>query len=146
MTKEELKEIEERCNKATPGPWKTLPPDSVNPYWYITRRQGEDEVFYIACFFNGKEDAEFVINSREDIPKLMSYIKDLESQIPRWIPVEERLPKNSGYYLCWDIGIMESDSAYSFTYYFDKNLKEFAKGADVLITHWMPLPKGPEEK
>ena len=44
------------------------------------------------------------------------------------------------------VGIMESDSAYSFTYYFDKNLKEFATGADVLITHWMPLPKGPEEK
>ena len=103
MTREELKEIEERCNKATPGPWKTLPPDSVNPYWYVTRRQGEEEGFYIACFFNGKEDAEFVINSREDIPKLMSYIKDLESQILNRSLEKKKVPENSGKYLCWNI-------------------------------------------
>ena len=103
MTKEELKEIEDRCNKATPGPWKTLPPDSVNPCWYVTRRQGEEEGFYIACFFNGKEDAEFVINSREDIPKLMSYIKDLESQILNRSLEKKKVPENSGKRLCWSI-------------------------------------------
>ena len=146
MKEKELKEIEERCKKATPGPWKMLPPDPVNPCWYISKRQGEEEGFYIACIFNGETDADFVTHSREDIPKLINRIKDLEAQIPEWIPVEERLPEKSGYYLCWDIGIMESDESCLFIYYFDTNLKEFAPGADVLITHWMPIPKGPEEK
>lgn len=39
---------------------------------------------------------------------------------------------------------MESASACFSIGYFDANLKEFAPGADVLITHWMPIPKGPE--
>jgi hypothetical protein len=81
MTPEELKEIEERCNKATPGPWQTLPPDDTTPLWYISRKPGEAEGFYISCLFNGKDDALFVAHSREDIPALLSYIKELESRI-----------------------------------------------------------------
>ena len=114
MTKEELKEIEDL---------------------YIQSGQG------------GPVNTDLVIKLATgvaSIGRLLEYIKELGSQIPRWIPVEERLPEKSGYYLCWDIGIMESASACFSIGYFDANLKEFAPGADVLITHWMPIPKGPE--
>ena len=116
MTKEELKEIEDIYIQATQG---------------------------------GPVDTELVIKLARgfaSIGRLLEYIKELESQIPRCISTDERLPKDSGYYLCWDIGVMESDESCFYIGYFDANLKEFAPGADVLITHWMPIPKGPEEK
>ena len=81
----------------------------------------------------------------EAIRLLLSHIKELESQIPRWIPVEERMPEESGYYLCWDIGAIESAIPYAESYYFDKERRGFEPDADLCITHWQPLPKGPEE-
>ena len=109
----------------------------------------EIEDLYIQADQGGPVNTELVIKLARGIAsigRLLKYIKELESQIPMWIPVDERLPEDSGYYLCWDIGIMESDESCLFIYYFDANLKEFAPGADVLITYWMPIPKGPEEK
>ena len=81
----------------------------------------------------------------EALRLLLSHIKELESQIPRWIPVEERMPEESGYYLCWDIGAIESAIPYAESYYFDKERRGFEPDADLCITHWQPLPKGPEE-
>ena len=78
MTPEERKIIEERCNKATPGPWSAIRPDTTTSNWYVSRRPGEEDGFYISCIFNGKEDADFVTHSRGDIPKLLNYIKKLE--------------------------------------------------------------------
>ena len=92
MTPEELKIIEDRCSKATPGPWSAILPDITTSNWYISRRPGEGEDgFYISCIFTGKEDADFVTHSREDIPKLLKYIKELKDQTG--------LPKNIYKYL-----------------------------------------------
>ena len=130
MTKEELKEIEERLERA-----RIYLGDHC-----LRKKDGSFEAH--ASF-----DPDYILtDSIHDVLSLLCYIKELESQIPRWIPVDERLPEDSGYYLCLDIGIMESDESCLFIYYFDANLKEFAPGADVLITYWMPIPKGPEEK
>ena len=116
MTSEELKEIEERYN--------------------VSRG-----FFQIAM----KDIVGMGITSHKDVPRLLAYIKELESQIPRWIPVKERLPEESGYYLCWDIGAIESAIPYAESYYFDKERRGFEPDADLCITHWQPLPKGPEE-
>ena len=150
MTPEELKEIEERCNKATPGPWYFHPGDSYCAFPSIMTRNKHFLVFDIAddapTEFPGRdEDADFVAHARDSIPSLLAYIKELESQIPRWIPVKERLPEESGYYLCWDIGAIESAIPYAESYYFDKERRGFEPDADLCITHWQPLPKGPEE-
>ena len=86
MTPEELKEIEERCNKATPGPWLVFSDD------LIMRAIGRKGVFSLK---NGllptymlfdpvkatREDECFVAFARDSIPSLLAYIKELESQI-----------------------------------------------------------------
>ena len=66
--------------------------------------------------------------------------------IPRWIPVEERLPEKNGYYLTY----VES-ALFPNSYYF--NLIKFIDGDFIedhcvihRVTHWMPLPEPPEEQ
>ena len=87
MTPEELQEIEERCNRATPGPWTNERPT-----------KDQETGFYkgvAICGFGGKtgvfanppggqspfNDAVFVAHAREDIPKLIAYIKELQYEI-----------------------------------------------------------------
>ena len=79
-----------------------------------------------------------------DIPDLLAYIETLESE-NRWIPVEERLPEESGYYLCWDIIACESAIPYVAVCCLRKERGSFDSCSDLCITHWQPLPKGPEE-
>ena len=75
-----------------------------------------------------------------DIGKLLSHIKELESQIPRWIPVEERLPER------W-VGVIGYSKEYGILHNVWNKDGQWYDEADVLtdITHWQPLPKGPEE-
>lgn len=57
----------------------------------------------------------------------------------RWIPCSERLPERNGYYLTVDKP--ENVGAYV-------NVHKFSAGTFhgfFPITHWMPLPKPPEE-
>ena len=140
MTPEELKEIENRCNKATPGPWILIPPDDTTPHWYVSRRLGEVEGFYISCMFNGKDDAVFVALSRETIPKLLEYIKELESKISRWIPVEERLPEETVVVIVCskNLGVIPGAFHKDGRWYWDLGIMKD-------VTHWQPFPKGPEE-
>ena len=98
MTPEELKAIENRCNKATPGPWYFHPGDSYCAFPSIMTRNKHFLVFDIAddapTEFPGRdEDADFVAHAREDIPKLLSYIKKLEDQ--KWIHVIDNPPKEN---------------------------------------------------
>lgn len=99
MTPEELKEIEERCNKAKPGPWSVFSID----YWegeehpspqiwanspevpiaeVIKGEWGDAGIF---CGKISKKSAKanslFIAHAREDIPKLLGYIKELQHEI-----------------------------------------------------------------
>ena len=75
-----------------------------------------------------------------DVRKLLAHIKELESQIPRWIPVEERMPEEKAVVTaCIKNRRVFPDVFYTEgCWYSDKGI---VKG----ITHWQPLPKGPEE-
>lgn len=66
---------------------------------------------------------------------------------PRWISVEERLPFDSGKYLCkikcpkgeWiEIDHWDGEDWYSTDWHDEK--------ATEAVTHWMPLPEPPKEK
>ena len=85
-----------------------------------------------------------------DAGKLLAHIKELESQIPRWIPVEERLPGDGEKVLACARGVgmvvlrFEIDGS--------EKISPWCTGfytVDCIwvkdITHWMPLPKEPEE-
>ena len=75
-------------------------------------------------------------------------------ELPRWIPVTERLPeKHGGVYACL-VKFPESESTYPFIlswHQFGSNgyvdgphfSHDGCDGAKV--THWMPLPKPPKE-
>lgn len=80
MTEQELKEIEERANKATPGPWRV---DESLPNVYI-RHDGIG--WPIASMFhtaNGpwKENAEFIAHARTDIPALLADNERLRAEL-----------------------------------------------------------------
>ena len=75
-----------------------------------------------------------------DIGKILSHIKELESQIPRWIPVEERLPENWAGVIVYgeEIGVLNNGWTVDGKWFDQTTILDD-------ITHWQPLPKEPEE-
>lgn len=75
----------------------------------------------------------------------LEYINELEARAPRWISVKERLPEEGVWVLTRDIyGKIRNSSLYVLrdgTNMFWPNRLFPGKH----ITHWMPLPKAPEE-
>ena len=73
----------------------------------------------------------------------------LKEQIPKWIPVSERLPKNDEFVI---VTVKDERGDYPYIYsdfgwYFAKAecwIVDNEKRND--ITHWMPLPKPPKEE
>lgn len=108
-----------------------------------------------------------VLDDVEDFPAADAIEELLQKtqQLPRWIPVAERLPKKTGVYLAWmkwDLTEPEEEpSAYPIEYdaeeeafgwwksYYDAETLGWA-GEDFIryegITHWMPLPQPPKEE
>lgn len=96
---------------------------------------------------NLTEAADQLENQNSYIAALRQEIEKLRGQVPRWIPVEERLPEDPvqkvlifvphthgnivdvGRYLGADGWVLEG-------WYLTQNA----------VTHWMPLPSGPEVK
>lgn len=79
-----------------------------------------------------------------DVETLEFCLLELESQIPRWIPKKERLPEKEGIYLVyepWDYGV----NALWFVLGMDGLPNSTTKKAWENVSHWHPLPKGPEE-
>lgn len=67
----------------------------------------------------------------------LAYIKQLESQIPRWIPVEERLPAERKTVLVVADGMVDIAC-------FSENGWGLYTLELCTITHWMPLPEPPK--
>ena len=84
------------------------------------------------------------VDVRGDILDLLAHIKELESQIPRWIPVEERLPEKEGIYLVYEPWVYGVNALW-FVLGMDGLPNSTTKKEWETVTHWHPLPKGPEE-
>ena len=79
-------------------------------------------------------------------------IEKLRGQLPRWIPVEERLPENFRKVLCWGEYFRYGDFNGMFVNYalgYQNNGSwggEVANGTNARALAWMPLPEPPKEK
>lgn len=79
-------------------------------------------------------------------------IEKLRGQLPRWIPVEERLPELQSWGASTVVlGLIKIENAPSMNKLHDLTLCVYCDngiwsmpGRYVAITHWMPLPSGPE--
>lgn len=89
LSKSEIDAIRERCEKATNGPWSSR----VLTYGIVSS-EGEDFVINseeceeIARTDdwendNSEQDATFIANARQDIPKLLSHIAQQEAEVER---------------------------------------------------------------
>jgi hypothetical protein len=92
MTDQELKEIESRCNAASPGPWKSFVEgrdhesgDSfimtgiANAENIWSNNRGTDIYLTGAT----KADQDFIASARQDIPRLLDEIAKLKSQLSK---------------------------------------------------------------
>ena len=71
-----------------------------------------------------------------------------EQEERRWIPVAERLPNKSGYYVVIDgeyTSVLHYSSRYELFNAFDDLDPEIVERCAIMPTHWMPLPEPPKE-
>ena len=96
-----------------------------------------------------REAADRITNQSTHIAALQQEIEKLRAQLPRWIPVEERLPEDRsnvlvvaywherwGVYMGWCAPERAEWSVHIGIG--DRN--------DVVVTYWMPLPEPPKEE
>lgn len=73
----------------------------------------------------------------------VGYEKGFEESKPRWFDVKENLPQDDGNYLVFT---SDNNSVEIATYYGDGEwLTPDLTNLTSLVTHWMTLPKLPEE-
>jgi len=68
MTKNDLEEIEDRCNEASPGPWL-----HGNGVWF------SDSMKH-AINIDNVPNTEFIAHARQDIPDLIAEIRRLQAK------------------------------------------------------------------
>lgn len=89
------------------------------------------------------QDADIEAFSR-NVEMIREYIQQLESLVPRWISVEERLPEKGDVVLAMWHGEME------FARYAPHRLGWYNLATRYdspnAVTHWMPLPEPPKEE
>ncbi len=96
------------------------------------------------------EAADRIANQSTHIAALQQEIEKLRAQLPRWIPVEERLPE-------YGVRVLATDMYEGDDYTGIRTREEYKDDADGCwigehgwwyaiddATHWMPLPKVPE--
>lgn len=82
MTKPDLDAIRARVEAATYGPWAVIDDDGPS---VVVSGAGLTHSIDFLLATDGKErgwaDAEFVAHAREDVPALLAYIEQLESDL-----------------------------------------------------------------
>ena len=73
--------------------------------------------------------------------RYLRQIKELEAAIPRWISVKERLPRPGQEVLAFDNEIVRVKAIST-----QNKWHPYINGSNCDPSHWMPLPKPPEDK
>ena len=79
MTDKELKEIENRCSKATKGPWKSMIEGRDHTSGDSFIMTGGEDIYINNPLFDNNQD--FIANAKQDIPKLIAEIRKLKSKM-----------------------------------------------------------------
>lgn len=88
------------------------------------------------------EAVEVIDGLLNDLQDALDRIAELtDTNVGKWIPVTEKLPKKCQYYLVTDWGGVEEA-------YYNSEGVWFSRHDDKLkaVTHWMPLPEPPKEE
>lgn len=98
--------------------------------------------------YPGKSGIWAVIEQASDrIEAQAKEIEKLRGQVPRWIPVDERLPevwRNDETAELVNYMIYSPDFGVDIGNYHAKAKKWLCMALPCTVTHWMPLPSGPE--
>jgi len=78
MTDKEIREIEERCNKATKGPWKSMVEGRDHTSGDSFIMTGGEDIYIDNPLLDNNQD--FIANAKQDIPKLIAEIRKLKSK------------------------------------------------------------------
>ena len=73
------------------------------------------------------------------------YLLDNGVTVQRWIPVSERLPEESGWYLGYTIRGTCSVFHYSAQHRAFNAFDDISNDCEILCSHWMSLPLPPKE-
>ena len=151
MKRPNIEAIRKRCVFISKGPWKKSKEGlEFNAPLVIL---GENNKFIGEITY--WDDAEFVAHARMDIPALLAYIEDLESE-NRWVSINEKdAPKDGSHFLAVNVkesfGIYDQNNVPVMTvvHYFDGHFYPSVNTAigasdyeEFLFTHWRPLPYG----
>lgn len=103
---------------------------------------------FIKCGSNMHDDAiEYILQLEQEsrcadalLKDAITCIKRLESQVPKWVSVKERLPEEYSNCIVWN-------GAYINVALYWGDGRWWPAGGYFVndITHWMPLPEGPKE-
>jgi hypothetical protein len=91
MTREELEAIKRRAEAATPGPWRIDGPERVISHFDENGRSISAKIGYwpagpktygdYESEFFSKQDAEFIVASRTDVPALVAEVEKLRKVV-----------------------------------------------------------------
>ena len=95
------------------------------------------------CPYNGTcLEHEPEIDALALIERLESERDAALAKVPKWISVEEKLPEEAGKYIV----CTKKRAVYCTAFRFFHGKGYFATDSTTHLTHWMPLPKEPEEE
>ncbi len=157
ITDADLREWREACEAATPGPWEAIhnwghPTGDPNKFGFWAEGPITKSDAWSVAEKQSKMDAEFISMARTAMPRLIDEVKRLRQELAaareheRWIPVGERLPElGMEYYLAR----LANGRIEKVVYKISGMLWKLAGRSDdlsALVTHWRPLPAGPDEE
>lgn len=85
LTEKELREIKERCVKATQGPWRSFVEgrDHTSGSNFIMRGIGDNRQEDLELIGATIADQDFIANARQDIPRLLDEVIRLRSLLKK---------------------------------------------------------------
>lgn len=96
-----IKEARELCAEASDGPWERF---DTPDYAEIHVSGGREAGFSPVALADEAYNAAFIARARTLVPELCDALEKAEAQIPRWVPVTERLPESGEHVLlCCEI-------------------------------------------